>query len=168
MSETQATPLPTNPLEGVPDHVRSLLSRLHAESLAQEAALTRDDFQKSTMDEVMRDKFIALDEDKAQYIYALCRATNAKTIVEAGTSYGISTIYLALAAATNAEVTGGKGVVIATEHEPTKAAKAREYWNECGENVSGAIDLREGDLRETLKQNLNNVDLLLLDSMPFY
>ena len=54
--------------------------------------------------------------------------------------------------------------VVATEYEPTKAARAREYWAQCGDLVTGAIDLREGDLRETLKENLEDVDLLLLDS----
>lgn len=117
----------------------------------------------------MRDKFIALDQDKAQFLYQLCKAINAKTIVEAGTSYGVSTIYLALAVSENVSATGGKGRVIATENEPEKAKKAKEHWSQCGEIVSGVIDLREGDLRETLKDNIDTVDLLLLDSMfsPF-
>lgn len=153
-----------NPLQGgVPAHILSLLSRLHKESKDQESALTREDFKDSSVDDVMRDKFIALDEDKAQFVYQLCRAINAKTIVEAGTSFGVSTIYLALAVSANVAATGGQGRVIATEHEPTKANKAREYWKECGDIVSGVIDLREGDLRETLKQDLADVDLLLLD-----
>lgn len=161
---------PANPLQNVPEHIRSLLARLHDESSKQEAAITKADFQGRTMDEVMQDKFIALDRDKAEFIYQLCRAVNAKTIVEAGTSFGVSTIYLALAAAANVAATGGAARVIATEHEPSKAARAREYWSECGEGVSDVIDLREGDLRETLKTDLENVDVLLLDSTlePFF
>lgn len=161
-------PHPPDPLQGVPKHIRSLLKRLHNESTRQESALNHDDFKDKTFAEVMSDKFIALDENKSLFVYQLCRAINAKTIVEAGTSYGVSTIYLALAAAANAAATGGQGCVIGTEHEPAKAAKAREYWHECGESVSSVIDLREGDLRETLKESLENVDLLLLDSKPFY
>lgn len=122
-----------------------------------------DDFPGLTFDDVMRDKFIALEEDKSQYVYQLCRAINAKTIVEAGTSFGVSTIYLALAATANAAATGGQARIIATENEPTKAVKAREHWRECGDEISGVIELREGDLRETLKENLENVDFLLLD-----
>ncbi|KAL1963033.1 hypothetical protein VTN77DRAFT_8781 [Rasamsonia byssochlamydoides] len=151
-----------NPLQGVPPHILSLLSRLHKESKAQESALS-EDFKDRTFDEVMRDKFIALDEDKAQFLFQLCRAINAKTVVEDGTSYGVSTIYLALAVSANVAATGGQGRVIATEHEPTKATKSREYWQECGDIVSGVIALRGGDLRETLKQDLGDVDLLLLD-----
>lgn len=157
---------PPNPLlPSVPKHIISLLDRLHAESQAQESSISPEDLKTRDFDELMRDKFIALDQDKSQFLYQLCRAINAKTIVEAGTSYGVSTIYLALAAGENAKATGGTGRVIATENEPEKAKKAREHWNQCGEMVSGVIDLREGDLRETLKVNVDGVDLLLLDSM---
>lgn len=54
--------------------------------------------------------------------------------------------------------------MIATENEPAKAVKARSTWDEAGEGISSIIDLREGDLRETLKENLPEIDLLLLDS----
>ncbi len=155
---------PPNPLQGVPDHIRALLARLHAESKTQESALTPDDFNAAKFAHAMRDKFIALDEDKAHFVYELLRALNAKTVIEAGTSYGVSTIYLALAVAANAAATGSQGRVIGTEHEPAKAAKARKHWGECGETVNHLIDLREGDLLETLKKDLGEVDLLLLDS----
>jgi predicted O-methyltransferase YrrM len=156
-----------SPLQNVPEHVLAVLARLHSQSSTQEAAISQQDFQDRTFDDVMRDKFIALDQDKAQFIYQLCRAINATTIVEAGTSYGVSTIYLALAAAANAAAATAEGAqarVIATENEPDKAAKAREHWGECGDDVTSVIDLREGDLRETLKTDLGTVDFLLLDS----
>lgn len=157
---------PENAMAGVPEHILKLLDRLHAQSMEQESKISQDDFKERTAAEVMQDKFIALDQDKSQYVYALCRAIGARTIVEAGTSYGVSTIYLALAAAANAKATGAgrPARVIATEHEPAKAARAREHWRECGDAVTSVIDLREGDLRETLKENLEEVDLLLLDS----
>ncbi|KAJ9144097.1 O-methyltransferase [Pleurostoma richardsiae] len=152
-----------DPLKDVPEHIRSLLARLHAESSEQESAITKEEFTGRSFDEVMQDKFIALDEDKSQYLYALCRAINAKTVVEAGTSYGVSTIYLALAVSANVAATSSTGRVIATEHEPAKADKARQHWQQCGDVVRNVIDLRVGDLRETLKQDLGVVDLLLLD-----
>ncbi|PYH41578.1 O-methyltransferase [Aspergillus saccharolyticus JOP 1030-1] len=152
-----------HPLKHVCPHILSLLSKLHNQSAAQEAHLTWDDFEPGTVDEKMRDKFIAIEQDKAYFLYQMGLATGAKTIVETGTSYGVSTIYLALAVAANVEATGGPGKVIATEHEPAKARKAREHWNACGSSVHNLIELREGDVKATLKHELGTVDMLLLD-----
>lgn len=174
-----------------PQHVRSLLSDLHKLSVQQEANLKEDansttrfvstDVLKDGSDketahkvsesfnDLMRDKFIALDEDKCHFIYQLIRATGATNIIEAGTSFGVSTIYLALAVAENKKRSNGaqsKGPgVIATENEPSKAATARKHWAQCGPEVEAEIDLREGNLLETLSKDLeHDVDFLLLDS----
>lgn len=119
---------------------------------------------KKQFDALMLDKFIALDQDKCQFLYQLILSMGATNVVEAGTSFGVSTIYLALAVAENMKALGKEGTVIATEKEAEKAKVARGYWKECGEDVERCIDLREGDLLQTLKQNLPQVDLLLLDS----
>lgn len=172
-----------NPLSpDTPRHVLDLLRELHQKSLEQEAVISkkgkvfsadvlsnledkksssdpRDEFQK-----LMLDKFIALDEDKCQFTYQLINAMGATNIVEAGTSFGVSTIYLALAIAKTKETTGKSGTVIATENEPEKAAVARKYWAQCGPMVEQQIDLRVGDLLKTLQNGLPEVDLLLLDS----
>ncbi|KAL4881101.1 S-adenosyl-L-methionine-dependent methyltransferase [Aspergillus karnatakaensis] len=170
-----STPTPID----APEHIRHLLSKLHRISLDQEAAISTqgkvfsstvlDDLKensenpKSAFDQLMLDKFIALDEDKCQFVYQLINAMGATNIVEAGTSFGVSTIYLALAVSKTKAATGKSGVVIATEKEAEKAKIARQYWAECGDVVTGQIDLREGDLLETLKTGLPQVDLLLLD-----
>ena len=170
-AEVPATAIvpPENAMAGVPENILKLLDRLHALSTEQESKISQNDFKERTTADVMQDKFIALDQDKSQYVYALSRAIGARTIVEAGTSYGVSTIYLALAAAANAKAAGGSrpARVIATEHEPAKATRAREHWRECGDAVTSVIELREGDLLETLREDLNDVDLLLLDSRFF-
>ena len=121
------------------------------------------------IDEIMLDKFIAIDQDKAMFIYNLLLAKNATVVVEAGTSFGVSTIYLALAVGQNAKRTGANGKVIATEKEASKASRARETWKQCGPAVENWIDLKEGDLEKTLNGDLGlredqHVDLLLLDS----
>jgi len=151
-----------NPVEAS-QHVLALLDRLHRESEAQEAVFDIYQHSADSLRDDVRDKFIALDQDKCHCVYQLCRAINAKNIVEAGTSFGVSTMYLGLAVSRNVEATGGTGTVIGTEHEPTKAEKARAHWTEAGEEVSRHIDLRVGDLRETLKVNLPQIDMLLLD-----
>ncbi|KAK2756775.1 hypothetical protein FQN54_005221 [Arachnomyces sp. PD_36] len=164
-----------------PQHILDLLSELHQKSLEQEAAISKkgkvfsadvigdlEDKKPSAspqdeFDRLMLDKFIALDQDKCQFTYQLINAMGATNIVEAGTSFGVSTIYLALAIAKTKAATGKSGVVIGTEKEKEKAEIARKYWAQCGAAVEKEIDLREGDLLETLKEGLPPVDLLLLD-----
>lgn len=170
-----------SPIKAAP-HIQQLLSQLHKISLEQEADVSKtgkvfssdilgelEDKQsksnpKDDFDRLMLDKFIALDEDKCQFTYQLINAMGATNIVEAGTSFGVSTIYLALAVARTTAATGKPGVVIATEKESEKAAIARKYWAQCGLEVERQIELREGDLLQTLKDGLPEVDLLLLDS----
>ena len=164
-----------------PERVISLLRDLHQRSLAEEEALKapgggyerlREVFKTDPVEArkqsaaLMQDKFIALEEYKALFVYHLIRATGALNVVEAGTSFGVSTIYLATAVGQNASDAGkrpGEAKVIATEHEPTKAAQARENWRAAGPTVEPWIELREGDILETLKE-VPPVDFVLLDS----
>ncbi|KAF4441456.1 hypothetical protein F53441_12043 [Fusarium austroafricanum] len=134
-----------------------LLRDLHKQALDEPPYVSTDGSTSTALD-----KFVALDPDKCAFVYLLLRSMKARFIVEAGTSFGVSTIYLALAAAQNAGSQPGK--VIATENEPTKAIKARKNWSQAGDDIEKFIELREGDLRETLKTNLpEQVDFLLLD-----
>lgn len=123
----------------------------------------------------MRDKFVALDRDKCEYIYLLARAVGTRNVVEAGTSFGVSTIYLALAVGQNvllqqeraAESSVITGKVVATEKESSKAERAKGHWREAGEEVEPWIEMREGNLLETLKVEEGmprEIDLVLLDS----
>jgi len=166
--------------------VHDLLVKLHAESAAQEKSVSQTLFYLSRLikyyvsgtlwnksaDDHMRDKFVSLEEDKCQFMYLLARSIGAKNIVEAGTSFGVSTIYLGLAVGQNvadAKDAGQSvtGKVIATEKEPTKAERARKHWAQAGEEVEPWIELRVGDLLETLKVEEgmpDQIDLLLLDS----
>ncbi|QPC72493.1 hypothetical protein HYE68_003245 [Fusarium pseudograminearum] len=134
-----------------------LLRDLHKQALDEPAYVSTDGPASTALD-----KFVALDPDKCAFVYLLLRSMKARFVVEAGTSFGVSTIYLALAVAQNSGSQPGK--VIATENEPTKAAQAREYWGRAGDDIEKFIELREGDLRETLKTDLpEQVDFLLLD-----
>jgi predicted O-methyltransferase YrrM len=104
----------------------------------------------------MADKMVALEPIKAEFCHMLCRALRATRVVEIGTSFGVSTLYLADAVRAN-----GGGVVIGTEYEAAKAAAARANFAAAG--VADLIDLREGDLRETLKVIEGPVDFVLMD-----
>lgn len=90
-------------------------------------------------------------------LYMLARAANAHTVVEYGTSYGISTIHLAAAVADN-----GGGLVIGSEFEPGKVAAARANLEAVG--LDAWVQIREGDAIETLARDIPApVDLVLLD-----
>ncbi|KAI1084548.1 O-methyltransferase [Whalleya microplaca] len=137
-----------------------LLRDLHTQALAEPQYVSSADQDTS----IALDRFVALDPDKCALVYLLLRSSRSRFVVEAGTSFGVSTIYLALAVGQNAASQNAEGKVIATENEPTKAARARQHWRSAGDDVQKWIELREGDLRETLKTDLpEQVDFLLLD-----
>ncbi len=148
-----------------------LVARLHRQSNGQLKAMEKyfAEFSRRTKPadrpaaakKFLKDKLVALEPKKAEFCYQLCRALNAKRIVEAGTSYGVSTLYLAAAARDNACERGVSAVVIGTEYEPAKAKAARANFAKAG--LSKFIDLREGDLRETLKNISGPVDFALID-----
>jgi predicted O-methyltransferase YrrM len=147
-----------------------LLAGLHARSDEQAGAIKTyfagldKDGVPPAEDEIRafrRDKFVALDRDKAAFCYQICRAGDARRVVEVGTSFGVSTLYLAAAVRDNVLASGGDGVVIGTEYEPEKALVARSNFEAAG--LSRFIDLREGDLRETLRQIEGPVDFVLVD-----
>lgn len=119
------------------------------------------DWDRGGRRKFMGDKLVALDPDKARLCYLLCRAAGANRVVEVGTSFGVSTIYLAAAVRENMDQTGRPGVVIGTEWEPTKAAAARGHLTEAG--LNDIVEIREGDLRETLKDVGGLVDFVLMD-----
>jgi predicted O-methyltransferase YrrM len=148
--------------------LKHLLDDLHARSDGQVAELEHfaasQATRPSTEDEVKAfrsDKLVALDRDKAEFCYQLCRAIDARRIVEIGTSFGVSTLYLAAAVRDNIRASGGAGIVIGTEHEPAKANAARAHFEQAG--LGGFIELREGDLRDTLSKIEGAVDFMLVD-----
>jgi len=151
--------------------LEELLERLHKQSDLQEEetnayfelreqkiAIDNEDFYDEDLKRFLSDKIVALDRDKALFCYLLCRSLRATRIVEAGTSYGVSTLYLAAAVRDNQV---DNGVVIGTEHEPRKAEIARANFKKAG--LNDYIDLREGDLRQTLQDVGGPVDFMLVD-----
>jgi predicted O-methyltransferase YrrM len=110
----------------------------------------------------VRDKLVALDPEKCELCYLLCRALRARRVVEFGTSFGVSTIYLAAAVRDNVRDFGGEGTVIGTEIEPGKAAAAQGNLSEAG--LGDFVEIRIGDATESLKDAGGVVDFLLLDS----
>jgi len=149
-------------------NLKRLLAELHARSEAQES-LTTEYFRTRPREgravyprmdagdhAHFADKLVALERDKAAFCYVLCRAMGARRIVELGTSFGVSTLYLAAAVRDN-----GGDLVIGTESEPKKVAVARSTFAAAG--FADLIELREGDVRETLKDVAAPIDFVLFD-----
>jgi predicted O-methyltransferase YrrM len=109
--------------------------------------------------DLFKDVYMSVSEAGGQLLYLLARATGARTVVEYGTSFGVSTLYLASAVRDN-----GGGTVIGTELQPEKAAAAQRNFTDAG--LADVIDLRVGDARETLTDVAGPVDLVLLDGWP--
>ncbi|WP_336671870.1 O-methyltransferase [Tsukamurella sp. USMM236] len=134
------------------------LARRMAVSLVRERSI--DFTQGDEGRKFVADKLVAIAPAKAALIHMLCRSIGATRIVEAGTSFGVSTIYLAAAVRDNL-AEGEEGVVIGTEHEPGKVRRALRNLREAG--VAEYVEIREGDLRETLVDLTGPIDFMLVD-----
>lgn len=109
--------------------------------------------------------YLPISAEQGQSIQQLILDNNCKNIVEFGTSFGISTIYLANAV----RQTGGK--VITTELLESKARKAQKNIDEAG--LSEFVEVRVGDAMKTLKGHNEPIDFLFLDGwkdlyLPLY
>lgn len=102
-----------------------------------------------------KDVYLSISREQGEDLKELVIKNNLKNVVEFGTSFGISTLFLAQG------VTKTKGHIITTELIESKAIKASQNFKKAG--VSNLIDLRVGDAMETLKNYKSPIDLLLLD-----
>ncbi len=137
--------------------VSQVLDTLHSEADRVDPPLLANmgDNTDDEMAHLLNQAFIPVSPDAGRFLYALARATKG-TVIEFGTSLGISTIYLAAAIRDR-----GDGPVITTELHPGKAQKARENLRAAG--LLNYVDLREGDALETLRGVTGGVTLLFLD-----
>jgi predicted O-methyltransferase YrrM len=99
--------------------------------------------------------YLPIDKKQGEFLYDHIVSNSSKTIVEFGTSFGISTIYLA----SGAKESGGR--VITSELLPEKCRAAKNNFKQC--KLISYIDIREGDAMETLATIDEGIDLLLLD-----
>jgi predicted O-methyltransferase YrrM len=100
---------------------------------------------------------LPVSRETGRLLYMLARAMDARSIVEFGTSFGLSTLHIAAALRDN-----GGGRFITTEFEPSKIARAKA--NLTGGGLVDLVEFREGDALETLAVDLpETVDMLLLD-----
>jgi len=105
----------------------------------------------------LKDFPLAVSRETGALLYMLARSCKARTVVEFGTSFGISTLHLAAALRDN-----GGGLLITSEFESSKIAQARDNLKAGG--LLDLVEIREGDALKTLGKDLPaSIDLVLLD-----
>ncbi|MDE2285984.1 MAG: class I SAM-dependent methyltransferase [Hyphomicrobiales bacterium] len=146
--------------------VSAIIDRLFAEADAAEARRDADfssarraadpkDYRRYYAQ--LKDQPLPVSRATGKLLYMLARSARARSIVEFGTSFGISTLHLAAALRDN-----GGGRLIGSEFEPSKLARARE--NLAAADLSDLVEIREGDALETLSRDLPDaIDFVLLD-----
>ena len=117
--------------------------------------LTGKSFMKSIRPTDLSGAYIPVNREAGRFLYLMARSIDARRIVEFGTSFGISTIYLAAAAR------DAGGMVYSTEIEPTKCRKAEANLRDAG--LAEHAKILEGDATKTLASVSGAIDLLFLD-----
>ncbi len=115
-------------------------------------------WRSSTPEDVFRnrDQFLLhIGEDVGRFLHSLLIARRARHIVEIGTSYGYSTLFLADAART----TGGR--VSTIELSESKQAHARAQLQKA--RLAEHVDWLNGDALEILERIEGPIDFVLLD-----
>jgi predicted O-methyltransferase YrrM len=144
--------------------VRAVLDRLHKEADAQKWAAARTflAFELGRRHSVeteatrLRSLYLSLPPASGRFAYLVARSIQAHRIVEFGTSFGVSTTYLAAAVRDN-----GGGRVIGSEFVPEKAETAWVNLREAG--LGEFVEIRIGDAQVTLTDPGGSVDMVLLD-----
>src|SRR6516162_8727400 len=90
------------------------------------------------------DFLLSVGPATGQLINLLAKEAGAKNILEVGSSYGYSTVWLAEAA----RETGGK--VISLEIHPEKQKQARDSIKKAG--LDGFVDFKLGDARNSIRK----------------
>ncbi|WP_299900955.1 class I SAM-dependent methyltransferase [uncultured Aquimarina sp.] len=105
--------------------------------------------------EDFKDLYLSISKEQGEDLTQLIIKNNYKNIVEFGTSFGISTLYLALGAMET------DGSIITTELIESKAQKAITTFKKA--EVDHLINVKIGDAMKTLKDHETPIDLLVLD-----
>jgi predicted O-methyltransferase YrrM len=127
---------------------RAEISKRHPDGFAGASAREQADAYEQI--------YIPVSPEGGRLLYTLIRASRPSTVVEFGTSFGISTIHLAAGVRDN-----GFGHVISTELSAAKVAQARANLAAAG--LAEQASILEGDALETLATISTPVGFVLLD-----
>ncbi|MER8605348.1 class I SAM-dependent methyltransferase [Mesorhizobium sp. M1233] len=156
------TTLTTTPLAPLLDRLFEEAAAATSPAVAELSAEERSRLVRSKTEYLdfygrLKDLWLPVSRETGTLLYMLARGSDARMIVEFGTSFGISTLHLAAALRDN-----GGGRLITSEFEPSKVTRARRNLTAGG--LIDMVEIREGDALQTLSVDLpETVDLLLLD-----
>jgi predicted O-methyltransferase YrrM len=111
---------------------------------------------EESMRDHLKNAYIPIDRRQGEVLYLLTRAIRAKKVVEFGSSFGISTLYLAAAVRDL-----GEGSVVGSELEPNKRIAALDHLERAG--LTAWAEIRPGDALRSLACVEGPIDLLFLD-----
>lgn len=136
------------------DHaVQQVLDEYEARSAAEEKRWRELEWNNFVIE---RDQFLlAVGPATGQLMNLLVKEAESKVVLEIGTSYGYSTLWLAEAARET------QGRVITLELQSEKQQYAREQMRRAG--LADFVDFRHGDAIQSLENLETNVDFVLLD-----
>lgn len=166
----------------------ALLQRLHEESRTEIVARARAQFQGSNEDFLslteeyeaiaprLRGRFLetfglssddfeslegsplslAVSPETGGFLRNMVLSQRPARILELGSSCGVSTLYFAEALRTL-----GRGVVVATERDALKFARLRDHVRTAG--LDAYVDMREGDVFETVAELDGTFDMVFID-----
>ena len=100
--------------------------------------------------------YMSISYAEGRVLYQIARSRKSRLIVEFGSSFGISAMFLGAALKDQ-----GWGRMIGTEIEPNKVAAARASLAHAG--LDAVVEIRAGDARATLQAITEPVDVLFLD-----
>ncbi len=149
------------------DRVATVLERLHAKARIEDPQAKQRVQQREAelgvrlappqRYELYGDAPLAITAEVGELYYLLATTRRANRIVEFGASHGISTIYLACAL----RDLGGDRSLITSEILQAKADSTRRSLTAAG--LTGLVEVRVGDARDTLRDLADPVDILVLD-----
>ncbi|CAM4401231.1 O-methyltransferase [Zobellia roscoffensis] len=102
-----------------------------------------------------KDVYLSITKRQGEELIEIIKENRIKNVIEFGTSFGISTLFLAHGVIEN------EGKIITTELIESKAQRAIENFKNAG--VDNLIEVRVGNALETLENHNQKIDLLFLD-----
>lgn len=135
-------------------------SSAQSDSGYEKAPIPKDENEKNILtvldDIITNQRYLNVPQNDGRLLRLLAESTNAKQVVELGTSTGYSAIWLGMAL----QKTGGK--LTTYEIDAGRAAAARANFKKAG--LADIITVIEGDAHEKLTQFKDPVDIVFLDA----